>query len=62
VIDSIQISVDEPADNPKVCIAFDYETHKIQVAIIGMKSWDACVLLNIAKAYLVNLQLGLITE
>jgi hypothetical protein len=62
VIDSIEIYPDEPIDQPKVCIAFDFETYKIQVAVIGMQRWDACVLLNIAQAYLVNLQLGLITE
>ena len=62
VIDSFEIYPDEPIETPKVCIAFDYETHKIQVAVIGLHRWEACTLLNLAKAYLVNLQLGVITE
>jgi hypothetical protein len=62
VIDSFEISPDEPIDNPKVCIAFDYETHKIQAAVIGLNVWDACVLLEHAKSYLSLFQMGLITE
>ena len=62
VIDSFEIHSDEPTETPKVCIAFDYETSKIQFAVIGLHRWEACTLLNLAKAYLVNLQLGLITE
>ena len=62
VIDSFEMYPDEPIENPKVCIAFDFESHKIQVAVIGLHRWQACTLLNLAKAYLVNLQLGVITE
>jgi hypothetical protein len=62
VVDSFEVNEDEPIDNPKVCIAFDYETHKIQAAVIGMSTWDACVLLEHAKSYLSLLQMGLITE
>jgi hypothetical protein len=62
VIDSFEVSEAEPIDNPKVCIAFDYETHKIQAAVIGMSVWDACVLLDHANSYLSLLQMGLITE
>jgi hypothetical protein len=62
VIDSFEVSPDEPIDNPKVCIAFDYETHKIQGAVIGMNTWDACVLLEHANTYLSLLQMGLLTE
>jgi hypothetical protein len=62
VMDSFEVSPDEPIEQPKVCIAFDYVTKKIQAAVIGTDIWHACVLLNLAKAYLGALQLGLITE
>jgi hypothetical protein len=62
VIDSIKVYPEEPIDNPKVCIAFDYVTHKIQVAVIGLDLWDACTLLNTARNYLNALMLGIITE
>jgi hypothetical protein len=61
VIDSIEVYPEE-TDNPKVCIAFDYVTHKIQVAVIGLDLWEACILLDAAKNYLNALLLGLITE
>jgi hypothetical protein len=61
VIDSIEVYPEEP-DNSKVCIAFDYVTHKIQVAVIGLDLWDACTLVDAAKNYLNVLHLGLITE
>ena len=62
VIDSLEVHAEEPTDNPKVCIAFDYVTHKIQAAVIGLDLWDACVLLEAAKGYLNALLLGVITE
>ena len=61
VIDSLEVFPEEP-DNSTVCIAFDYVTHKIQVAVIGLDLWDACTLLSTAKNYLNALMLGLITE
>jgi hypothetical protein len=61
VIDSLEVYPEEP-DNSKVCIAFDYVTHKIQVAVIGLDLWDACTLLETAKNYLNALLLGLLTE
>jgi hypothetical protein len=63
VIDSFEhYPTTEPDETTKVCIAFDYETHKIQVAVIGLNIWEACVLVHTAQSYLTNLQLGLITE
>jgi hypothetical protein len=61
VIDSIEVYPEEQ-DNAKVCIAFDYVAHKIQVAVIGLDLWDACALVDAAKNYLNALLLGLITE
>ena len=61
VIDSIEWHPEEP-DNQKVCIAFDYVTHLIQVAVIGIDLWDACTLLDAAKNYLNALMLGILTE
>lgn len=62
VIDSLEVYPDEPIDNPKVCIAFDYVTHKIQIAVIGLDLWNACTLVSAAKNYLNALLLGVITE
>jgi hypothetical protein len=67
VIDSFEhypeIETGETVEYPKVCIAYDYVTHRIQFAVIGLVDlWDACLLLNAAKNYLNALMMGLITE
>lgn len=61
-IDSLNINPEEPTDTPKVCIAFDYVTRKIQASVIGMDAWEGCTLLDTAKSYFSALQLGMISE
>jgi hypothetical protein len=65
VIDSFEHypEIDGETECPKVCIAYDFVTHRIQFAVIGfVELWDACILLEAARSYLSALMLGLITE
>ncbi len=33
----------EPTDDPRVCIAWNPNSKQIQISIIGMDTWEACL-------------------
>lgn len=55
IIDSFELFEDEPTDDPRVCIAWNPNSKQIQVSIIGMNVWDACLACESAAALLQSL-------
>ncbi len=64
IIDSFELFEDEPTDDPRICVAWNPNSKQIQVSIIGMNTWDACLACESAAALLQSLVFdpGAITE
>jgi hypothetical protein len=55
IIDSFEIHEKEPTDDPRVCVAWNPNSKQIQVSILGMDVWEACLACNNAVALLQSL-------
>lgn len=55
IIDSFEVFEDEPTDDPRVCVVWNPNSKQIQVSIIGMSQWDACLACENAAVLLQNL-------
>lgn len=43
IIESFEVYEKEPTDDPRVCIAWNPNSKQIQISIIGMDTWEACL-------------------
>ena len=55
IIDTFEVYEKEPTDDPRVCVAWNPNSKQVQVSILGMDEWDACIACENAATLLQSL-------